>query len=137
MDSSENFEINYWGKDFENFYQEPQKHKRSFRQKLAIILSFIAVLALLPIIIFGLAEINSSKPQIATTISTKPEPTKAPLSKEKTKPKQIEATVISNDSYWKISKRYCGSGKYYLSIRDQNEGKPLFRNDVVRLSCAL
>lgn len=137
MNQADNFEIKYWGEEFNNLYQEPQKHRRSSRQKLVVVISFVAVLAILPIIIFGLSNISLNKLQIATTIQTKPEPTKTPPVKEKEKPEQTEVTVINNDSYWKISKRYCGTGKYYLSIRDQNDAKPLYKDDVVKVNCSL
>ncbi|KKR94700.1 MAG: hypothetical protein UU45_C0008G0100, partial [Candidatus Levybacteria bacterium GW2011_GWA2_41_15] len=48
-----------------------------------------------------------------------------------------DVKILKNDSYWKISKRVCGEGKYYLSISGLNENKPLYRGDSVLVSCNL
>lgn len=137
MSEAENFEINYWGKNFNNIYQEPLRRGRSARRKLLIVFFFVAVLAVLPIIIFGLGSVNYSKPKIATTAAPKPKPTKTPPANEKEQPEktETEAIVINNDSYWKISKRVCGTGKYYLSISYQNNGKALYQGERVKVDC--
>ena len=139
MSEAENFEINYWGKNFNNIYQETLPRGRSVRQKLLIVFFFVAVLTVLPMIIFGLGSISYSKPKIATTTQPKPEPTKTPPAnrEERFGQTETEAIVINNDSYWKISKRVCGTGKYYLSIMSQNNGKALYQGERVKVDCSI
>ena len=138
MNQADNFEIKYWGEEFNNLHLDPQRHGRSIKQKLVIIFSFIAVLAVLPTLIFGISNLQSDNPKIVTTSQIEVEPSKAPQVKiAEQKPSQSEVVVVNNDSYWKISKRVCGTGKYYLSIRDQNQGKALYKDDLVKVNCSL
>ena len=137
MSGNENFEINYLGKNFNNIYHKPSR-QRSIKQKLAIVVSFISVLVFLPMIVFGLSKISNS-PKIAANIEVKPQPTKATPIKVNKEPNQTETEtiVINNDSYWKISKRVCGTGKYYLSIMSQNNGKALYQGERVKVDCSI
>ena len=151
MSGNENFEINYLGKNFNNIYHKPSR-QRSIKQKLAIVVSFISVLVFLPMIVFGLSKISNS-PKIAANIEVKPQPTKATPIKVNKEPNQTETNkvtitepqktsvldeeIINNDSYWKISKRVCGTGKYYLSIMSQNNGKALYQGERVKVDCSI
>lgn len=145
MNKSENFEINYWGEGYKSIHTLPQKPKRSIKQKLTIIISFVSVLAILPLTIFGITNLNSNNPEkITKVVKVKPTttPTQAPTP---TRVKNVAVMgiesnrvgVINNDSYWKISKRTCGTGKYYLSIQSQNNGRPLYKGDFVTVDCSL
>jgi hypothetical protein len=137
----DDFEIKYWAGD-NNFLEESQKPKRSIKRKLTIVFSFIFVLIATPSIIFALSNLQSNRSEKVsqapieafenkkTVNQNTVNPTKTP---EPEKPIYVE--VINNDSYWKIAKRACGSGRYYLSIRNQNNGKALFRGDVVSVAC--
>ena len=137
MSGNENFEINYLGKNFNNIYHKPSR-QRSIKQKLAIVVSFISVLVFLPMIVFGLSKISNS-PKIAANIEVKPQPTKATPIKVNKEPNQTETEtiVINNDSYWKISKRVCGTGKHYLLISSQNNGKALYQGERVKVDCSI
>ncbi|MBI2621551.1 MAG: hypothetical protein HYW63_02785 [Candidatus Levybacteria bacterium] len=136
MDGDGNFEIKYWGKDSNGLYQEPKSGERSIKKKLAIVFLFMAVLAALPALIFGINSLKV-KPdtKIVTTSEAKPEPTKATQTEDVEEAVEQDVTVINNDSYWKISKRVCGTGKYYLSIQAQNDSKPLYQKDKVSVNC--
>ncbi len=139
MKNTDNFEINYWGKDFQNIYtEEDYLPKRTFKQKLLIVVSFISVLAILPTTIFTITTINQNNGEkISSAIEAPiPSPTKdAEITPKIARPDAVE--IINNDSYWKISKRACGTGKYYLSIQEQNEGKALYKGEFVKVDCSL
>ena len=139
MDQSDNFEIKYWSEDFNNLNLNPQKQKRSTGKKLLMVLLFTGILAVLPVLILGLGNFKSNTPKIATVSEVKTEPTKSSGKKsvEQKSTDESKVKVINNDSYWKISKRICGTGKDYLSIRDQNLGKALFLGDEVKVNCDL
>lgn len=89
----------------------------------------------------GLTNLNNTNQ--AKKISVAPEP--QVFEKKKTVNQNTNADafktstieVINNDSYWKISKRVCGTGKYYLSIRAQNDGKALYKGEHVIVDCSL
>lgn len=127
MDSSENFEINYWGKEFS--YSNQPKEGRTIKKRLAIVLLFIVLLAIAPTLIFNLKNSKQDE-KISSTASV---PTKEPSLSPTATPKQ--GVVLRNDSYWKISKRYCGTGIYYLAIQEKNNSKPLFEGDFVEIIC--
>ena len=136
MTNSGDFEVKYWagGNDFS--YQEI-KPKRSIKKKLFIVFSFIAVLAIIPAVIFGLSSLDLSQPEKVSVVSV---PTTEENKVTITEPKRasgIEEEIINNDSYWKISKRVCGTGKYYLSVRDQNNAKALYKGELVTVNCTL
>ena len=147
MAENENFEIKYWGID-RSLYQNPQEQKRSIRKKFFIILTFIVILVVFPVLFFGVInlELGQSK-KISFTTQIKPalKPTSTPTSTPTPTPEKkpnlqktsTDVAVQNNDSYWKISKRQCGTGKYYLSIRDQNAAKALHKGDSVEVSCSL
>lgn len=144
MQNPDNFEIKYWagGNDFT---LSSNKEKRSVRKRLFIVFSFVGVLAIIPMLIYGLSYLQERGAQKITV--TRNVENKIPeKSQEKTTPPQTQnpensgiilEEVLNNDSYWKISKRYCGSGKFYLSIRDQNGGKALYKDDSVTVNCLL
>ena len=145
MNNSENFEINYWGEGYRSIHTLPQNPKRSAKQKLTIVISFVSVLAILPLTIFGITNLNSNSPEkLSAAVKVEPtaRPTQAPTPTrvKNVVVKGIESNrveVINNDSYWKISKRTCGTGKYYLSVKDQNGGKALYKDDFVTVDCSL
>lgn len=150
MGNTEKYQVNYWAGDNDYVYQI-QKPKRSVKRKLAIVFSFIFVLAITPTLIYALTNLNlnsgkkvSIAPQEVQTVQTntqtqtqetKPEVHQVTIEEPKKAANQIE--VLEHDSYWKISKRTCGTGKYYLSIQDQNGGKALYFGDTVTVSCVL
>ncbi len=139
MSYRDNFEIKYWGTDYYSNL-DPQKPKRSLRKKLFIVLGFIVVLAVLPAMVFGITNLRSHQSKkISSAAEIQPNPTPTPSKKpiELKTPEITGETVLNNDSYWIISKRHCGTGKYYLSIRDQNAGKPLYKGDFVKAICNL
>ncbi|MBI4097614.1 MAG: hypothetical protein HY426_01090 [Candidatus Levybacteria bacterium] len=108
-----------------------KKSREKSKEKSSHASLFLIAFAILSAIVFGI-NLKSSKSQKITTsskIEISPSPTPARLDQGE--------TVINNDSYWKISKRHCGSGKYYLSIREQNDAKPLYKGDFVSVNCSL
>ena len=132
----EDFEIKYWagGNDFESVKQRP---KRSIKKKLVIVISFVGTLALFPMFIFGLSNIDFKNSDEVVIIQT-------PIAEENIqnnnvshKQEIIEEKVINNDSWWKISKRVCGQGRLYLAISEQNNGKALFEGDTVTVDCSI
>lgn len=145
MNNSENFELNYWGEGFKNIYTKPDPNKRTLKQKLVIVISFISILAIFPITIFGITNLNSSSSEKITT-AVKTEPTTIPTQVLTPTPiknvvvmgiESNKVRVLNNDSYWKITKRTCGTGKYYLSVKEQNESKALYKDDFVIVDCSL
>ncbi len=145
MNNSENFEINYWGEGYRSIHTLPKNPKRSIKQKLTIVISFVSVLAILPLTIFGITNLNSNNTEKLTKV-VKIEPTTSPTqAPTPTRVKDVvvmgiesnRVKVLNNDSYWKITKRTCGTGKYYLSVKEQNEGKALYKGDFVTVDCSL
>ena len=137
----EDFEIKYWAGD-NNFSYETPKQGRSIKKRLFIVLSFLTTLALAPIIILSFSNLDINKPEKTNVVQVPVQ--KKQISENVNQKKEIEqelepkkTEVINNDSYWKISKRVCGEGKYYLSVRDQNGGKALFEGDSVTVDCNL
>jgi len=138
------YEYSYWGNESTYVYKSP-KQERSLKRKLAIVFSFVFVLAITPSMIYALSNFNlKSSPKVSvvnppaiitTEIPEAPEIYNVTIEEPKTLNNQAE--VIINDSYWKISKRVCGSGKYYISIQSQNGGKALYKGDIVSASCVL
>ncbi|GEM_PF-2409367 len=149
MVQNENFEIKYWGTNTDrSLYQNPQEQKRSIRKKLFIVLSFIIILAVFPVLFLGVTNLKLGqdkkisiltqiKPAIKPTSTPTSTPTPTPEKKPVLQKTSTSITVKNNDSYWKISKRQCGTGKYYLSIRDQNAAKALHKGDGVTANCVL
>ena len=45
-------------------------------------------------------------------------------------------TVKNGDSYFRITKNYCGSGKNYMLTSELNNNAPLFVGDSVKVSCS-
>lgn len=137
--NNDNFEINYWGKDFQNIYTEDEYlPKRTFKQKLLIVTSFLSVLAILPATIFAISSFNQNEDEKISTAIEAPIPNSskdAEVTPKIAQPNTVEIT--NNDSYWKISKRACGTGKYYLSIQEQNKGKALYKGESVKVDCSL
>lgn len=138
MENIEDFHIDYWGRDELN-YDFPKK-KRSIKKRLAIVAGFILVLALLPLATFSyskLSNLNSNQVSTAAT-PTAPILTPTPTPEENQSQTNVNQDgVIKGDSYWRISKRDCGTGKYYQSIADQNDNKPLQIGDSVTFNCSL
>ncbi|NMB84284.1 hypothetical protein GYA28_03260 [Candidatus Roizmanbacteria bacterium] len=49
----------------------------------------------------------------------------------------MEAKVEKDgDSYWTISQRTCGTGRYFESIAALNGYRPLYLNDTVKVRCS-
>ncbi len=136
----ENFEIKYWTGNNEDL-AVTQTPKRSVKRKLFIVLSFISVLAIIPVLVYGLSNYQkqTKKVSVIQAPSIKNEEKSRETQNFQTAPipQTFQVKVLNNDSYWKISKRTCGSGKYYLAIRDQNNTKPLFKGDFVTVTCSL
>lgn len=149
MDKTTNNQINYWA-SIESYDYQSSKPKRSIKRKLGIVLCFIGVLAITPSLIYALSNFNFDNPKEVSVLNsqtqTQPQKTTPEVHtvtieepKEPKEPKKPanQAEIINNDSYWKISKRVCGTGKYYLSIQSQNGSKALHRGDTVTVSCVL
>lgn len=144
MENTDKYQVNYWagGENYE--YQDP-KPKRSIKRKLAIVLSFILVLAVTPSLIFALSNIDfNDSPKVSLVTENKefesgdePTPVNLKVTIEEPKIPENQTEIINNDSYWKISKRVCGDGKFYLSIQSQNGSKALYKGDTVTASCVL
>lgn len=136
MSSSNDFEINYWGNtpDYKS-----SKKSRSIKKKILIVLCFIAILGITPTLIFGLNKVQINKSRQISSIAVITPALKQPQEKLKipTPTPSISTQVQKGDSYWRLSKRNCGTGIYYLSIRDQNDSKPLHQGDSVRVVCEL
>lgn len=143
MNNADDFPISYWAGDQDYSYGSP-KPKRSIKKKLAIVFSFILVLAITPSLVYALSNLDfshtetvaSTEAQAIQTVQKK-EPVNLEVIVEEPQISENEAEVIANDSYWKISKRVCGNGKYYLSIQNQNDSKALHIGDKVTASCVL
>lgn len=139
MNSNDDFGLKNLGQDYFYSYPVEEKPKRSIKRKLGIISAFLAILAITPSLLFGLKNINFNKNEKVSVVKeavfenkkTENQNTESP------KPQLINVEVLNNDSYWKITKRTCGSGKQYLSIRNQNNGKPLYKGDTVSVICLL
>jgi hypothetical protein len=147
MGNTEKYQVNYWAGDNDYVYQT-QKPKRSIKRKLAIVFSFIFVLAITPTLIYALTNLNLSSgkkvsiaPQeVRTENQTQPQEAKPEVHQvtiEEPKKAANQTEVLEHDSYWKISKRVCGTGKYYLSVQNQNGSKALYFGDTVTVSCVL
>ncbi|HEX3035013.1 MAG TPA: hypothetical protein VHT73_07740 [Thermodesulfobacteriota bacterium] len=136
MTNAENYHINYWGAPDPNYPTPAKKQGRSVLRKLTIVFSFLFILTLIPAAVYGLSKNQDNSPKVSSAdlpveiTKPIPEPTK------QIKPSNRD-TVHSVDSYWKISKRNCGVGVYYLSIQQQNGGKPLHAGDSVVVNCSL
>ena len=130
---SKGYDINY------------QKTKRSTKKKLVIVFSFIGILAIIPALVAMLTESNfdNSKrivivsPQTQEQKQANTEPEIHEVTIEEAKSTNDKTIVMDNDSYWKITKRTCGEGNNYLSIKDQNSGKALYEGDTVTVNCEL
>ena len=133
-------------KDFKylskGYIYEQEKPKRSLKRKLFIVLSFILILGITPSLIFTISELDfNSNEKVAINPESVNDRTvnKSPKVYE-VKIEEAEkntAVVIKNDSYWKISKRICGEGRFYISISEQNNSKALFEGDTIEANCTL
>ncbi len=47
----------------------------------------------------------------------------------------LTIVVKEGDNYWKITKKACGDGKYFLNVAQLNENQPLHPGDVVKVKC--
>ncbi len=139
MNSNDDFDIKNLEQDYFYSYPAEEKPKRSIKKKLGIVFAFLAILAITPSVLFGLKNINFNKSEKVSVAKEAVFENKKTVNQdaESPKPQLVNVEVLNNDSYWKITKRTCGSGKYYLSIRDQNNGKPLFKGDFVTVNCVL
>ncbi|MBI2032754.1 MAG: hypothetical protein HYT09_03885 [Candidatus Levybacteria bacterium] len=139
MDTKSNFEIKNLG-NFEEILSKPERKKRGLFLKFFATTSFLVNLTLLfALIVIALGEFQSS-PNSLFSNANKPKENVAKnteVNKEEisTKTSKKEGIVEKNDSYWKIAKRYCGSGRYYLSIQSINNFKALHKGDSVKISC--
>lgn len=139
MEKIGDFELKNLGEDYFYSYPRQEKPKRSTKKKLFIVFSFIVFLAITPAAIFGLTNINFNRAE-KVSIAKDPVFENKRTVNQNTKNSESEFVsieVLNNDSYWKITKRICGSGKYYLSIRDQNNGKALYKGDIVTVKCTI
>ncbi|MEK9176048.1 MAG: hypothetical protein AAB520_01250 [Patescibacteria group bacterium] len=137
MNNPKDFQIDYWKMD-DYSYKTPKK--RSNKRKLLMVFLFVAVLAITPALIFSLVNLKTNtNPKISSvSIPAEPQPKAGQLDKNVPTPTPvIQDLVEKGDSYWRLSKRNCGSGKYYTSIQNQNGGKPLHQGESVKISCTL
>lgn len=143
MANIDNYQVKYWAGD-NDFSYKSSKPKRSVGRKLIIVFSFLLLLALTPAVIYSLSNINFKHPPKVSVvespeiIESKPEsPKSVPVIITEPKETTNQTKVLNNDSYWKITKRVCGTGKFYLSVQAQNENRPLQRGDSVIVNCVL
>lgn len=139
MEKIDDFDLKNLGENYFYSYPAQEKPKRSTKKKLFIVFSFIVFLAITPAAIFGLTSINFNKAE-KVSIAKDPVFENKKTVNQNTKsfePESVSVEVFNNDSYWKITKRICGSGKLYLSVKDQNNGKALYIGDSVRVNCIL
>lgn len=139
MENIGDFELKNLGEDYFYSFPTQEKPKRSTKKKLFIVFAFIVFLAITPAAIFGLTNINFNRAE-KVSIARDPVFENKKIENQNTespKPQLINVEVLNNDSYWKITKRICGSGKQYLSIRNQNNNKPLYKGDTVSVICLL
>ena len=137
MENIEDFHINYWGAN-ELDYNKPEKKGRSMKRKLGIVLAFLFILAMIPLFTVGYSKLKDFKVQKVSELITTPTPTVSPTSTPKpTEVKSNTDIILKGDNYWRIAKRNCGSGKYYLAVQAANGGKPLQPGDTVIISCSL
>ncbi len=133
-------EYDYWDNESTYVYKSP-KNKRSLKRKLAIVFSFVFILAITPPLILSLSNLDlnpSPKVSVVNTQIEAPSQKSYPVTIEEPKQSDVnQIEVIKNDSYWKISKRACGTGNYYISIQSQNGSKALHEGDLVSASCVL
>ncbi len=95
--------------------------------------------------------LSANQPKIVSPVVTSPAPKKMvpslPTSKVNkiTQIKQLadtsgysEEMVRDGDNFWTISKRVCGDGRYYLSIKEANgyDNRTLQPGDIINVSCA-
>lgn len=117
--------------------KKSNKKKSQNNRSVADNLLLVVLLAVTIGLIFGSREFSLTKNKTNRPILNSA--TKQVVEKKAAEPTSIknEALVQNNDSYWKISKRLCGTGKFYLSVKDQNNNKPLHKGDFVSVSCTL
>lgn len=144
MSNPEKYQVNYWAGGENYDYQAPKK--RSIKKKISIVLSFIFVLAVTPSLIYTLMNLDFNNGREVSVVTSniqtpiEPKATEPEVHKvfiEEPKSTENEATVINNDSYWKITKRVCGKGNNYLLIKEQNNGKALYKGDTVTVNCEI
>lgn len=145
MGSVDNHQVNYWAGGI-NYEYEPTKPGRSIKKKLFIVFSFIFILAITPTIIYTLVNMDFSNSKQVSVVPSQvqtdaqqenSEPKVYKVTIEEPKKSENETTVLANDNYWKITKRVCGEGNNYLSVKEQNEGKALHEGDTVTINCNL
>ena len=142
MENADNYQIKYWN-DTDGFNYKSSKPERSIKRKLTIVISFILILAITPSLILYISDFEKSNSKKVSIVNDALKSTETPRSYEvtielpKEKSSSSETQVQANDNYWKISKRVCGDGKFYLSIQSQNGGKALRQGDSVVVNCTL
>jgi len=117
------FKIDYMGRE-DYSYAKRQKNKiASFKLVSASVYTLMLIIS--PLLIFLL---GTNPPSPKTEISS---------ASTSVYEEEIQAEVLKNDSYWKLAKRYCGDGKYFLSVKEANGSKALFEGDSVKVTCEL
>lgn len=137
MEKIDDFDLKNLGEDYFYSYPIQGKSKRSTKKKLFIVFSFIVFLAITPAAIFGLTSINFDKAEKVSIAKDPVFENKRTVNQntKNTEPESVNVEVLNNDSYWKITKRICGSGKLYLLVKDQNNDKALYKGDIVTVKC--
>lgn len=136
MNDIDGFDLKNLEQDYFYSYPIHEKPKRSIKRKLATVFSFLAVLAITPTLLFGFTNINLNKEEKVSIAKDSTLENKKTINQEAENVSTIHSVeVINNDSYWKITKRVCGTGKPYLLVRDQNNGKALYKGDFVNVNC--
>ncbi len=44
--------------------------------------------------------------------------------------------ILNGDSYYSLTKRACGEGKFYRFVADLNGNKPLYEGDAIKVYCS-
>ncbi len=137
MENIEDFHISYWGPS--EIEYSHKKNGRSIKRKLAIVLCFLFILAMLPLFTVGYSKFKNIQTEKVSEAIVPVTPTPKPTI-EPTPTTRVTINtdiIIKGDNYWKIAKRNCGSGKFYLSVQQANGAKPLQPGDTVIISCSL
>ena len=129
MSDNNGFKIKYLSP--ENYFYSPYKKRSLVKFKTLGAVLYLMLLAAVPALLYIW---GTQTPSLIKAVSS----TSTSIYLERGLPDpRSDVKILKNDSYWKISKRVCGKGKYYLSISGLNENKPLYRGDSVLVSCSL
>lgn len=99
--------------------------------KIGFVLT-IAVFLIIGITISRMLHQTPKQSVAGSKISLAANPTATPKAESK------QVIALKNDSFWEISKRACGTGKYYEQIKKDNgyTNKALHSGDIITINCS-